>query len=130
VIQDRQNLPIKAEAKKAEMFGKGSNPIHALSVRAFRASTMKPHHAITLALVGWYLMVPPSKLSATNAYKQSLNRWQVVQGFDTADGCEDFRLDFFQSARQERTLGVLNPAYRDYMFAQCVATDDPRLRAR
>ncbi|HEY2107479.1 MAG TPA: hypothetical protein VGH29_16895 [Candidatus Binataceae bacterium] len=92
---------------------------------------MKPRQAIALMLAaGWYLMVPPAKLSKSYAYKQPLNRWQVVQGFDDADSCADFRDNFFESSRQQRTLGVLNPAYRDYMFAQCVATDDPRLRAR
>jgi hypothetical protein len=85
--------------------------------------------ALALVLVGWYLMVPPSKLSS-NAYKQPLNRWQVIQGFDRADDCEDFKGNYFESSRQERALGVLNPAYRDYMFAQCVASDDPRLRGK
>jgi hypothetical protein len=25
-------------------------------------------------------------------------------------------------------LNMLEPAYRDYMFAECVASDDPRLK--
>ena len=92
---------------------------------------MKPHQVFGIILAaGWYLMVPPSTLSKSYAYKQPLNQWQVVQAFDDADACEDFKDNFFESSRQERTLGVLNPAYRDYMFAECVATDDPRLRPR
>jgi len=89
---------------------------------------MNRRHAIAVALFGWYLMVPPSNLSQTSAYKQPLSRWVIVRSFDTADSCEDFKDTFFESSRQAWTLGVLNPAYRDYMFAACAASDDPRLK--
>ncbi len=88
---------------------------------------MKPSHAATLVLVGWYLIVPPSKLSPTYAYQQPLKMWQIIRSFDTADDCEEFKGAFFQSSQQEHALGMLNPSYRDYMFAECIASDDPRL---
>jgi hypothetical protein len=91
---------------------------------------MKLHHAAALALVGWYLIIPPSNLSPTNAYKQPLNSWPIIRSFDSADDCEDFKGTFVESSHQQRAFGVLNPSYRDYMFAQCIATDDPRLKNR
>ncbi len=91
---------------------------------------MKLRHATALALVGWYLMLPPSKLSPTIAYKAPLNTWQLIRSFDTADDCEDFRGTFFENSKEQRALGLLNPAFRDYMFAECVASDDTRLKEK
>ena len=52
---------------------------------------MKPRHAAALALVGWYLMIPPSSTLPTGvAYKEPLRNWKIVRGFETADGCADF----------------------------------------
>lgn len=92
---------------------------------------MKPHHAAALALVGWYLMIPPSStLPPGVAYKEPLRNWKIVRGFDTADDCDDFLSTFFEQAREKQGLNILEPAYRDYMFAECVASDDPRLQAQ
>jgi hypothetical protein len=56
-----------------------------------------------------------------------LRKWQIVQGFDSADDCEHFLSTFFEHSRQKKGLNMLEPAYRDYMFAECIASDDPRL---
>ena len=84
--------------------------------------------SVAITLAGWYLLLPPSKFPRTDAYKKPLGAWEIVRGFDTADDCEDFKESFFESSRQSDSLGTLDPAYRDYMFSQCVATDDPRLK--
>ena len=89
---------------------------------------MKPRHAAALALVGWYLIIPLSTLPPGVAYKEPLTKWQIVQGFDTADDCNDFLSTFFEDSQQKRALNLLGPAYRDYMFAECISTDDPRLK--
>jgi hypothetical protein len=59
-----------------------------------------------------------------------MSKWQIVQGFDTADDCNDFLRTFFEDSRQKRALNLLEPAYRDYMFAECISTDDPRLKEK
>jgi hypothetical protein len=91
---------------------------------------MKPHHAAALALAGWYLIVPSSRLPPGLAYKEPLRKWQVVRGYDSADDCQDSLDAFFEDSQQKQALNLLEPAYRDYMFAKCVATDDPRLKEK
>jgi len=91
---------------------------------------MKLRPAAALTLVGWYLMIPSSTLPPGVAYKEPLSKWQIVRGFDTAEGCDDFLSTFFEGSQQKQALNMLEPAYRDYMFAQCVATDDPRLKEK
>ncbi len=88
---------------------------------------MKPRHAVALALAGWYLMIPPSTQPPGVGYKEPLGNWQVVRVFDTADECEDFLSTFFEQSRKKQSLNILEPAYRDYMFAECIGSDDPRL---
>lgn len=83
-----------------------------------------------LALVGWYLIIPSSTLPPNVAYKKPLSKWQIVRSFDAADDCQDFLATFFEDSRQKQGLNLLEPAYRDYMFAECVATDDPRLKQK
>jgi hypothetical protein len=35
-----------------------------------------------------------------------------------------------EDSQQKQALNMLEPAYRDYMFAECIATDDPRLKEK
>ena len=71
-------------------------------------------------------MAPSPALPPNLAYKEPLRKWQIVQSFDTADDCEDSLGRFFEQARAKRALNMLEPAYWDYMFALCIASDDPR----
>ena len=91
---------------------------------------MTPRHIASLALVGWYLITPPSTLPPDLSYKAPLHKWHIVRAFDTADDCEDSRSSFFEDSRQKVALNMLEPAYRDFMFAECIASDDPRLKEK
>jgi hypothetical protein len=44
---------------------------------------MKARHAAALALVGWYLMVPPNKNEDT-----PLSEWIVRRTYDSAEACQ------------------------------------------
>jgi hypothetical protein len=48
----------------------------------------------------------------------------------SADDCDDFLSTFFEHSRQKQALNMLEPAYRDYVFAECISTDDPRLKEK
>ena len=91
---------------------------------------MRPCDATALALLGWYLIIPTSTRPPNVAYKAPLRSWQIVRGFNTADACEDFLSGFFEQSREKQSLNMLEPAYRDYMFAKCVASDDPRFKEK
>jgi len=115
---------------------------------------MKLHH-IALAMIGWYLMIPPvmchprPNLVEGNTVTvqdqcecgpdSALYEWDLESSFDRADDCEAERSDLAQTpVRQLRRdlrdvaggtpLGVLATAVHDAnQSALCIASDDPRL---
>jgi hypothetical protein len=53
---------------------------------------MNPRHAAALALVGWYLMVPPRAQDGSPNIRAPLSEWnQASIGFDTASECSKAR---------------------------------------
>jgi len=49
----------------------------------------KTRHAAALALVGWYLMVPPTENANHIDPFVPLSKWVVLRAFDTATACDD-----------------------------------------
>lgn len=90
---------------------------------------MKLRHAAALALVGWYLMVPPliANPNPTTGgqleVSAPLSKWEIVRSFDTAAECNEAR-------QRTAASGVGNAeAQRLWQkYATCIASDDPRLR--
>jgi hypothetical protein len=94
---------------------------------------MKLRHAAALALVGWYLMVPPftdgPQIIDPDA---SFSKWQVMDSFDTANACRiarDGLRKWADDHKKECTDPVRINAYLcvRQIAADCIATDDPRL---
>jgi hypothetical protein len=93
---------------------------------------MNVRHAATLALVGWYLMLPPmgSVESRRNpstgfyvAYStQPLNTWEIAGSYDTAAECGTAVEQANQLARQNCPDCAA--------VASCIASDDPRLKSK
>jgi len=78
---------------------------------------MNLRHAAALALVGWYLMVPPHEYKGNQAV---LYGWKIIHSYDTAQACEE-----------QRAKGIpgLPPFPKGFEWvAICVASDDPRLK--
>jgi len=115
---------------------------------------MNLRHAAALAIVGWYLMVPPTTSSENwerVTPRPPLGQWTTRDAYDSADACrkaqkdlstksadetsEDYRrwlagrtssnqlLDEWSS--QYSLLSAIRLANQE---AQCIATDDPRLK--
>jgi hypothetical protein len=95
---------------------------------------MKATHAAALALVAWYLMVPPL---VNEPYKidteAPLTSWVVYQTFKTSDKCQTV-LSSAQSkykATATAASGTIKRGTRAFalqmVFAQCVKSDDPDL---
>ncbi len=92
---------------------------------------MKSRHAAALALVGWYLMVPPWTAPDTFDSKAPISKWQVFLSFDSAQQCQDAQIDYHAKWRRnafQRNERVVAYNVRLFGEAQCIATDDPRLK--
>ena len=112
---------------------------------ALQKASMRPRHAAALALVGWYLMLPPIDVT-TRAFltDRPLSQWHVSKGFDSAKECEAFLADEKEMLSHptvdvgERTLdldlyiGRLGSTrermLRGLGYSQCIDTDDSRLK--
>jgi hypothetical protein len=102
---------------------------------------MKPCHAAGLALVGWYLMIPTLYNSRSDRYVPNLplSQWSIVSSFDSADLCTSAHVgllnDTAKSREKVHTLRDPNTGTSDerlaflYAMGECVASDDPRLKA-
>jgi hypothetical protein len=98
---------------------------------------MKPRHAAALALVGWYLLLPPLVNAPYKVDTEApLASWKVYQTFDTRDECDKSRLA--EQAKYKHTasapVGTIKKGSRAFAlqmtFAQCISSDDPRLKAK
>lgn len=100
---------------------------------------MKRLHAVALALVGWYLVVPPPN-RMRDPQTISFRSWRIQESFDTAADCEKARKETISNAGPSAEQYLLQkyqispklkkvnkPPDTDNLFATCVATDDPRL---
>jgi hypothetical protein len=86
---------------------------------------IKLRHTAALALVGWYLFVPPQTRFwwiGAQRYDDTapLSRWTIDQSFDKAAGCE---------AARRATQDLAGDAAIRMDHAVCIASDDPRLRS-
>lgn len=96
----------------------------------------KVRHAAALALVGWYLMVPPRNNvgKLRRFWEGSLAGWSIESSFDSAKECEGARQKGLADAAKV-TGGAMadNGTITDKgVFVPdtllCIATDDPRLK--
>jgi hypothetical protein len=100
---------------------------------------MNLRHAAALALVGWYLMAPPTYPGPNGSFvtKTSvpLSLWQNIGSYDDVGDCEDERRALLDLKKTEPTS---SPSFaRESLEVKlsivgswssiCVATDDPRL---
>ena len=97
---------------------------------------MKFCHAAALALVGWYLMVPPVRpgtdLSDLSPQPAPLSQWDTQAAFDTAEECRNFQdYSLKHIPKHIPKHDVVNDAERyTTVFGKCIASDDPRLKAK
>jgi hypothetical protein len=89
-------------------------------------------HAAALALVGWYLMAPPS--SDPPGYLGPLYQRFQVGSFDSRNACERGRrmmIDRFMADLQRDPGDAAAVHGLDaFYFSQCLASDDPRLEGK
>lgn len=95
---------------------------------------MTIRHAAALALVGWYLMLPPidPRMTEQQAIDARLSEWKIDSVYDAADDCNAAEHGAVMKGDRDlpkQKRGSLSWAVAIAMTqAQCVATDDPRLK--
>ena len=91
---------------------------------------MRLRHAAAVALVGWYLMVPPvvGQGSGRNVWNHApLRKWERAATFDSEEVCN-------QRLRASRTVKGPFENFTQALVAEqfshgrCVRSDDPRLK--
>jgi len=92
---------------------------------------MNPHHAAALALVAWYLLVPPHPFAATPPPR---SEWSVYEVYDSTGKCEERRLAISGGMLEDAPADFVERYGNTFMYvfkqARCIATDDPRLRVK
>jgi hypothetical protein len=100
-------------------------------------------HLAALALVGWYLMMPPDSAKIPHDVDSDtpISRWVVVTTFPDEDGCEKALTDIQNSQQDPVTLdktGKLKRLQKNdaalgkarALNAACLASDDIRLKGK
>ncbi len=105
---------------------------------------MKSRHAAALAIVAWYLMIPPTGIDNTVDAHAALSQWRKGVSFESAKQCNDSLKDAiqnpmtpaeYQAATQATRKAKMHPLSMSEMtkrtaLSQCVAGDDPRLKRK
>ena len=96
---------------------------------------MNLRHAAALALVGWYLMVPPySERPIPPSNLPPLSKWSIYQRYNTPDECRQVRSDitsgWLQDSPPDFVQRFVNNFKSTFARAKCVATNDPRLKEK
>jgi hypothetical protein len=102
----------------------------------------KSRHLAALALMSWYLMMPPDSPKIPHDVDPDIpiSRWINVTSFDTEDNCEKALTDLQNNEQDPITLdktGKLKRLQKNdaalgkarALNAACVASDDIRLKA-
>ena len=105
---------------------------------------MTIRHAAALALVGWYLLIPPvfspmgNHPRAFNDLNASLNKWDIWASFESSTSCEKekerirneapLRLKFAHDHPDQDRNGNIVAVAEAWQRAECIATGDPRLK--
>ncbi len=88
---------------------------------------MKLRHTAALALVGWYLIVPPY---AANIYSCDQNapisKWLKFQSFESESAC----LEYMEMMRSNKGFTRDSPTYYRTIYSKCISSDDPGLKSK
>ena len=90
--------------------------------------SMKLYQAAALALVGWYLMVPSLDAIRGRENFRAYSHWSVIEKYDHIQDCEARLLQIKSSAISALAAsGKGGLEHCSECYAECIASDDPRL---
>jgi hypothetical protein len=105
---------------------------------------MRTRHAASLALVAWYLLIPPIGADNKVDAHAALSQWRKGVTFQSEKECDDslkdaiqnpMTPDEYQAAAEATRKAKMNPLSKSEMTKRtaeslCVAADDPRIKAK
>ena len=106
---------------------------------------MRSRHGATLALLGWYLMVPPDSTVPHSVDSAApISHWSIITNFESVDTCKQAltelqnkngdpaKLDATGRLRRFQKRQPADPelARARVDDAACIDTDDPRLKEK
>jgi hypothetical protein len=105
---------------------------------------MKPRHAASLAIIAWYLMIPPIDARNKVDAHAPMSKWKKGVTFDSEKECDDSLRDAianpmtdaeYQAAEQATLKAKMHPLSKTEMTKRtaesvCVSADDPRLKTK
>src|SRR5262245_48808764 len=85
------------------------------------------HGATTYAGQGWYFLLPPmgGPVAGFPNTDAPLRWWIQLGAFDTANACEDWRVQYANYTEKKDGKNSMN--YKQALSSVCIASDDPRL---
>lgn len=93
---------------------------------------MKVLRASAIALVGWYLILPPRTPSGVDS-RAPLARWTKYKDYESAGECALGKVDLQNRARGafgDPSLELTLRQREQFQAADCIADDDPRLQEK
>jgi hypothetical protein len=87
---------------------------------------LRSRHAAALALVGWYLIMPP-RVNNELRPEMPLTDWVQLGVFDSDGECRKAGYDRQDEMKTSESNQGRVPQYQPWI---CVASDDPRLKAK
>jgi len=105
---------------------------------------MKTCHAAAVAIVAWYLMIPPIGANNKVDVRAPLSQWRKGVKFDSQKECDEslkdaiqnpMTPDEYQAAAAATKKARMHPLSKSEMKrrtaeSKCVAEDDPRLKKK
>ncbi len=110
---------------------------------------MKPRRTAALALVGWYLIVPPIPVDRTGPASKwplaNYSQWGINETFESSAACEAARNQYYETFQDPTKFAQLlaemaksdpegyrnrNDEFARFQAdnAVCISADDPRLK--
>jgi hypothetical protein len=96
----------------------------------------KVRHTVAIALIGWYLMVPPVTRGPNGIYQAvldgPLSQWRKHGPYETLAKCTQAQAALLKAAEskiRENDIESIESQFSAYT-SQCVASNDPRFKAK
>jgi hypothetical protein len=86
---------------------------------------MNTRHATALALVGWYLLIPPIPTNPSDLLQFPLAQWEQFGAYDTAKECESAKEELAKAAVKDEETACLDSPQSQWKNQSAEANSGP-----